>query len=1662
MIHQKPDQQLCEDDKLIAVLRDGEDAAQHQEVVEHIEQCPRCQKRFDELAAGAQDWTKARQALLNDDPCSENRVGSAKWDYSLRNEGPVAWTESMASQLLSPASHPELLGRIGRYDVERLIGSGGMGIVFKAHDSELNRPVAIKILAPYLSSSGPARKRFAREARAAAAVVHEHVVPIYNVETEREVPFLVMHYIAGESLQGRIDREGALELCEILRIGMQVASGLSAAHQQGLVHRDIKPSNILMEQGVERALITDFGLARAADDASLTRTGFHPGTPQYMSPEQAAGEQVDARSDLFSLGSVLYTMCTGRPPFRAETSLGVLRRITDVEPRPIREINPNIPEWLCVIISKLMAKRADDRFTSAQEVAELLEDCLAHVQQPTSSPLPSSLVPHAATVRRSVSNVTRTGVMIMLGTLGISLLGMFLWQATDPPDISGQWTSDEWGTVVLKAKEPGQYEGTFNGSEKVGTANDGENNSSNKVHDKGASGTSTPQSAVEAIPPGKLHVKWSAIERRFNGNWGTGDHTKGKISLRLVDNEIRGACTSTSESRKESTSPQLTDLLWKRVKDSAVTVPPIEFDTMEKLAGNERDSAESRFANEPSWASSSVVSNNTLDGIWDVVEINWCGQVWISNGKQVLIENGKWVGFDPHETEDPTQNIRRDFAIGPDNEFCRIETDGKLRYLQPGRFRLEADQLWLAVQQCSLPSETPIHAIPTVSEPNVTYYRLRRRKAGGQEENTNVTRKQSGAKNSALFNRQTIEDITRIYNDNTAVLRRELFQPPIQDLTVEQMRAALRLAAEIETRDGRPKTGKLLEKFAESGVLSRKNGELLSYGTHEMDENGNTIARMIVPTFLIVNADGPKDERGQLDKEPVVLTSLSLSYRKNGYASQTYEYLTEAKDTLEGFLKPGRELFDKEMKQIGERLAKVVEGSAEHSLLTTKKKQLQQRWDLSVAQVKGMAAAAKAGKPVQLAPIVIPNNSRPWQAPMPDPLLGHDEDIANVLAGTWQLKRYEQDAEEASFEGSVTFSKSMMIVHLKQGDKQEELQQMYRISSEKIDIWDMDDGLDIATSLPCLGSYSIENDTLRICYHESPMEDDVPQTRPPVQPGNGFIYLELQRNIVAEKVNVAKGKTNYADLQGDWIVDSFYFDEDANSRELQKQGNTALLLRTIRVEANELFFRNPPVFGMSRISGAISIKPAEGDDSRLFQVVDSRVPGEVIRFGMYKVVGDKLTILLTRDAPPKLLAPTEGEFYIECHRAVSEQDKELLNVINKNPDQIDVIDLILKDSEKSVSAKEDTIATENVSGSEKPSATRAPDANGIYWSSRDLDHWASGLKVLHWPNAVNRNLIVEFVFRNDSPETREVDVHLYCGDKTSLLLGEGNNVSVDIKETRREKQTAVPNGIVTFKEGRAELSFEGLETGEYTLRFQRVMDLQLADEGLPHGVSRHGVPFDVSLPVKFDSSQDSLPIYWGQPVAGLRIGAMFLDSRKDHMRSFKPRDQAASQLFVQNVGSKEVECGFDPPYHSGGWGMEIADKMGNRINGAWKDEHRRVGVLIPPPPMWARLAPNEIQPISGEFTKFRVRDDDYGRTTHYEHAKFTIVAEKPEELRAHPPYDYVLPNSEYNARFSATFRKAESPDATFALESGPCPFRVGADGTTSTQDEEDVQWGLAR
>lgn len=393
MIDQQP---LCDDKLLLRMLRsdsDGLDSDSQDSgaLLDHVERCQRCQKRLDELVAEESEWQRTIEALS---PRLGGEAFETPGDIGKLNERQPAWSEALAKSLLCPPSHPEMLGRIGRYDVERLIGRGGMGVVFKAYDTELNRPVAIKLLAPYLAESGSARKRFAREARAAAAVIDEHVVAIHNVESGDEPgkpPFLVMKFIAGGSLQQRIDRDGPLEVCEILRIGMQVAKGLGAAHAQGLIHRDVKPSNILLDENVSRALLTDFGLARTQDDACLTRSGFHPGTPHYMSPEQVRGEDLDGRSDLFGLGCVLYALCSGHPPFRAESGYAVMRRITDETPRSICEQNSDIPIWLERVVLQLLEKDKAKRFQSAGEVAELLEQCLAHVQKPSQSPLPDPI-----------------------------------------------------------------------------------------------------------------------------------------------------------------------------------------------------------------------------------------------------------------------------------------------------------------------------------------------------------------------------------------------------------------------------------------------------------------------------------------------------------------------------------------------------------------------------------------------------------------------------------------------------------------------------------------------------------------------------------------------------------------------------------------------------------------------------------------------------------------------------------------------------------------------------------------------------------------------------------------------------------------------------------------------------------------------------------------------------------------------------------------------------------------------------------------------------------------------------------------------------------------------------------------------------------------------
>ena len=364
-------------------------------LMDHLSHCRRCQQQLEAMAAQDSDWKKLSDYFSVDGLLSPSNHSAPTVDVQINPMSTSGYlivdqAESMNSPdcVLQKASHPELLGRIDGFEVERVIGRGGMGVVYKGFDSELNRPVAIKVLVDHLAANGVARKRFAREARAAAAVIHPNVVPIHSVNSSAERPYIVMTLVSGRSLQSHVSEEGPLDVKEVVRISKQIAAGLAAAHEQGLVHRDIKPANILLEKDVSRVMITDFGLARAADDAAITQTGWLAGTPHYMSPEQASGREVDYRSDLFSLGSVMYFMATGREPFRAEVPVAVLNKITSHEPEHVRSVNSDATKTLARIIERLMSKDPAQRFVSAEDVDQVLTQYLAHLEQPRLQPKP--------------------------------------------------------------------------------------------------------------------------------------------------------------------------------------------------------------------------------------------------------------------------------------------------------------------------------------------------------------------------------------------------------------------------------------------------------------------------------------------------------------------------------------------------------------------------------------------------------------------------------------------------------------------------------------------------------------------------------------------------------------------------------------------------------------------------------------------------------------------------------------------------------------------------------------------------------------------------------------------------------------------------------------------------------------------------------------------------------------------------------------------------------------------------------------------------------------------------------------------------------------------------------------------------------------------------
>lgn len=287
-------------------------------------------------------------------------------------------------QFLAPAQGADELGRLGGYRILRVLGTGGMGMVLEADDPKLGRHVAIKVMRPRVATSPKAVQRFLQEARAAAAVEHDHIIPIWYIGEDNGVPYIVMPFLKGQSLNARLNREDRLPATEIIRIGVETAEGLAAAHDRGLVHRDVKPANLWLEAPRGRVKVLDFGLARLTSDAAhLTQTGAIIGTPAYMAPEQARGLPVDARSDLFSLGGVLYRAATGRTPFTGTDTMSMLMSLASDNPADPRALNPALPPHLADLIVRLLDKDPAKRPQSAREV-------IARLTPPTVEALPDS------------------------------------------------------------------------------------------------------------------------------------------------------------------------------------------------------------------------------------------------------------------------------------------------------------------------------------------------------------------------------------------------------------------------------------------------------------------------------------------------------------------------------------------------------------------------------------------------------------------------------------------------------------------------------------------------------------------------------------------------------------------------------------------------------------------------------------------------------------------------------------------------------------------------------------------------------------------------------------------------------------------------------------------------------------------------------------------------------------------------------------------------------------------------------------------------------------------------------------------------------------------------------------------------------------------------
>lgn len=353
-------------------------------LTQHLNECSICRDELDAMYPSVDlfRWIKVPKTggLFETSQPFDTALNAIKASLPIENHTADSWQEF--STWLDPADDPKLIGRIDEFDLIEAIGRGGMGAVFKAFDRKLERIVAIKIMSPSLIGAKVSTKRFLREARAVARINHRNVVSVYSVDQIRGLPYLVMEFVKGKSLQHLLRKVRKLRLRSALQVSKRVALGLAAAHEKGIIHRDVKPANILIATGGKRIKLTDFGLARTSENV-LTESGHLLGTPEFLAPEQFQFDELDHRVDLFSLGSVMYLLLTGQVPFTGQSPHAIMNRISSSQPTPIHELTPNVPDEVASLVEHLLQKDPNDRPDTAADVANSIQQLLDKSKRPS-------------------------------------------------------------------------------------------------------------------------------------------------------------------------------------------------------------------------------------------------------------------------------------------------------------------------------------------------------------------------------------------------------------------------------------------------------------------------------------------------------------------------------------------------------------------------------------------------------------------------------------------------------------------------------------------------------------------------------------------------------------------------------------------------------------------------------------------------------------------------------------------------------------------------------------------------------------------------------------------------------------------------------------------------------------------------------------------------------------------------------------------------------------------------------------------------------------------------------------------------------------------------------------------------------------------------------